>query len=151
MAPAMPPELAFAGEIHNANVPEQPQVLPNVNVDEAQVEETVVINLSGDESAPSPAPVVLPDSAARAESPIIEGPNPLASHGPWQPPLEEADLRPRKKPRYKNSALAYMAGKGTLLAGKGTLFTGEDSLLTWEDLGGLLSTRTTEATQEEIL
>lgn len=151
MAPAMPPELAFAGEIHNANVPEQPQVLPNVKVDEAQVEETVFVDLTGDESAPSPALVVLPEPAARAESPIREGPNPLASNGPWQPPLEEADPRPRKKPRYKNSTLAYMAGKGTLLAGKGTLFTEEDSLLTWEDFGGLLSTRNDEARQEEIL
>jgi hypothetical protein len=151
MALAMPSGLAIAAEIHIEDVPEQPRVLPNVKVDEAQVEETVVIDLTGDESAPSPAPVVLPESAARAESPVEEGHIPLASNGPRQPPLEKADLRPRKKRRYKNSTLAFMAGKGTLKAGKGTLLTGEDTSLTWANFGGLESTRTDEARQEETL
>jgi hypothetical protein len=145
------PELAIAAETRIEDVTDQPRVPPDAKVDEIQVEEEVIIDLAEEESAPDPAPVVLPDLAARAQSPIEEGPIPLAFKGPWQSPLEKADSRPRKKQRYKNSTLAYMAGKGTLLAGKGSLFTGEDSLLTWEDFGGLLSTRNDDARQEEIL
>lgn len=143
VAHVIPPELAIVPEANMEDVPEQQQVLPDVKVDVVQVEETVIIDSTGEECAPDPILVALPASATEAESPIKEVPIPLAPTGPRQLPLKNADTRPRKKPRYNHSTLAYMAGKGTLLAG-------EDTLLTWADFG-LVSTRTNEARQEEIL
>ena len=141
VAPIIPPELAVAAKTHMEDVPEQPRVLPDVKVD-GEVEETVIIDSSGEECAPDPIPVVLPASAIKIRSPINEVSIPLASTGIQKPPLEKADTRPRKKQRYKNSTLAYMAGKSSF---------GEKTLLTWADFGGLVSTRTNAARQEDIL
>lgn len=138
----IPPEFAIVLEANMEDVPEQQRALADVKVEVVQVEETI-IDFTGEECAPDPILVALPASATEAESPIKEVPIPLAPTGPRQSPLKTVDTRPRKKPRYNHSTLAYMAGKGKLLAG-------EDTLLTWADFG-LVSTRTNEARQEEIL
>jgi hypothetical protein len=139
VALSMPPKLAIAAETYIEDVLEQPQVLPDVKADEVQVEETVIINLTGEKAALNQVPA---ESATKAESPTSEVSIPFASIEPRQLSLEEADSRPRKKRRYKNATLAYLAGKSTLR---------EDTLLTWADFGGLVSTRTNETKQEDIL
>ena len=84
VAHVIPPELAIVSEANMEDVSEQQQVLPDVKVDVVQVEETVIIDSTGEECAPDPILVALPASATEAESPIKEVPIPLAPTGPRQ-------------------------------------------------------------------